>query len=317
MESHSELEGLTFYFTWDVKKLPTYGSEVVAVILGDEWCRLPRYERKVRAIFKCYGTRPAAGWSSLKQPYLNALALLQYLRLHVYRAPGQVHRLINHVNGDDVGVGRTFAIPLGYANQSDLPIKDITARRHDVFFAGSVNHLRHPVWSPKRWLPNPKQRSRKKMIASLTQLKKRRTDLNIALHSTPHFTLGLLERSEDRLEENVTGNSYSQEMMDTKICVAPRGASLETFRFFEGMRYGCVVITEALPSRWFYDGAPAIRIDNWNRLNTVIENLLSDEARLRKKHRQALRWWEEKCSEEALGRFMAEKLRTTEVAKMT
>jgi hypothetical protein len=40
---------------------------------------------------------------------------------------------------------------------------------------------------------------------------------------------------------------YSEIMADTKICLAPRGSSVESCRFFEGMRQGCVVICNRLP----------------------------------------------------------------------
>ena len=48
--------------------------------------------------------------------------------------------------------------------------------------------------------------------------------------------------------------------MDARVCLAPRGASVETFRVLEGLRAGCVVVGERLPGHWFYDGAPVIQL---------------------------------------------------------
>ena len=46
------------YLTWDTRRLPAYGPRVVAVLLGDEAGRIPRYVDRVRAVFKSYGVRP-------------------------------------------------------------------------------------------------------------------------------------------------------------------------------------------------------------------------------------------------------------------
>ena len=92
--------------------------------------------------------------------------------------------------------------------------------------------------------------------------------------------------------------------METKICLVPRGTSFETFRFFEALRYGCVVVTEALPSRWFYKGAPVIQITDWSELEKILEKLLSDKQVLQEKHQESLNWWHKKCSEETVGAYI-------------
>ena len=125
-------------------------------------------------------------------------------------------------------------------------------------------------------------------------------------HPAWHFDLKITEsykaiRSADPVE-------YSDRVMNTKISMAPRGTSFETFRFFEALRSGCIVISEFLPSGWFYDGAPAIRLSNWSELGPTLQRLLSDPAALEKMHQDSLDWWREKCSESALGAYIASKL---------
>ena len=51
----------TSHLTWDSRRLPAYGERVVAVVLGDEVGRIPRYADRVRAVFKSYGIRPVLG----------------------------------------------------------------------------------------------------------------------------------------------------------------------------------------------------------------------------------------------------------------
>jgi hypothetical protein len=93
--------------------------------------------------------------------------------------------------------------------------------------------------------------------------------------------------------------------MASRVCLAPRGNSVETFRLFEGMRYGCVVVCDPQPRRWFYDGAPVVTVTRWRDLPRILDGLLSDEAGLRQRHEATLAWWRERCGEDALGAFMA------------
>ncbi len=103
-------------------------------------------------------------------------------------------------------------------------------------------------------------------------------------------------------------DDYSRRLMDARVCLAPRGASVETFRVLEGLRAGCVVVCEPLPDHWFYAGAPVIGLDRWSQLEGTLERVLNDPQELVRLHRASLTWWRERCSEEAMGRFMANRL---------
>lgn len=318
MEQSLLLEGLTFYLTWNIQTLPSYGQDVVAVVLGEEWSRIPKYFNRVRALFKCYGTRLPLGGNFFTNPsYLNFLSLVRYLRIQVHRVPGVVHYVAEktkaYLRSDKAREGAIFDIPVGYANQAELPMKPITSRRYDLYFSGSVDNQVYPFWKPQRWLQTPKSISRKQMIASVNELKKKRPDLNIEIDITPSFTPRLLNVQK---REGISGGgprarSYSEEMMDTKICLVPRGTTPETPRHYEGMRYGCVLITETLPARWYLDGAPVIQVRDWGELGRVVEELLGDERLLQKKHTETLSWWRSTCSETAVGAFIAEQINAT------
>ncbi len=67
-------------------------------------------------------------------------------------------------------------------------------------------------------------------------------------------------------------------------------------------------MTEALPSRWFYDGAPAIQITDWSKLEGILEKLSENKRLMQEKHQESLNWWKTKCSEAAVGAYIAEKL---------
>ena len=103
-------------------------------------------------------------------------------------------------------------------------------------------------------------------------------------------------------------------MMDTRIALCPRGTSFETFRTFEALRAGCVVVAEALPRRWFYDGAPLVTIGDWRDLGGVLAELLSDREALERRHQASQAWWRDRCSEDALGAYLSDCLNTLDLA---
>ena len=94
---------------------------------------------------------------------------------------------------------------------------------------------------------------------------------------------------------------YAQRLMDSKICLAPRGSVADTSRFFEGLKSGCAVITNPLPDEWYYRDAPALQLDSWDELAQTIVPLLADEERLEAMHTQSLAYWDKVCGEKALG----------------
>jgi hypothetical protein len=303
MEKHLHVSGLVFYITWDqIDELPSYGKNVVVIILGDEWYRIPKYPHKVGAIFKCIGTHPILGCNPfLKPSYLNILTLIQFLRILTFRLPGLLnynfHKLKSLLFGT-VKVAPIYEIPLGYNNSKDLPIKDIEERLYDAYFSGSVMHVPYSLWSLKRWLGTPKTLARQLMVASLSNFKKKHPNFNVELAITPGY----------HARTSKDANSYPETMMNTKICLVPRGTSFETTRLFEGMKYGCIVVTEALPSRWYLDGSPAIQIKDWQDLEAILEKLLKNKQLMEKIHQDSLDWWNTKCSEVVVGDYIASSL---------
>lgn len=310
-EKRLEVDGLVFYLTrlpWRGKhELPSYGKNVVAIILKDEWYRIPTYSHKVRTVFKCYGSPPVLGCNPVLRPsYINFLSLVQFLKIYLFYLPGwlkfQLYKFKGCLNcGTDLNtanISSIHPIPLGYYKQLDLPIKSIKDRQYDIFFDGSVVNRIYPVWSLKHWIDTPKSLSRKKMLTNLKKIQKKHPGLKIELSITSNFRASSCNDS----------NHYSKKMMDAKICLVPRGTTLETHRFFEALRYGCVLVTENLPSRWFYDGSPAIQVKDWNDLEKALEKLIVNESCIQEKHQESLSWWQDKCSEAAVGAYIAEKL---------
>ena len=121
-ERAATVGGLTFYVTWSVRELPSYGDDVVAILMGDEWCRFPYYLGKVRAVFRSHANWPMyTGNLAHGVTYSNAIAGVQFLRLHLKGLPGRLSYLKRVLEGLPVAT-ETHLIPLGYANQAALPV---------------------------------------------------------------------------------------------------------------------------------------------------------------------------------------------------
>lgn len=314
MERHLARRGWTVYLIWRLDELPSVGPDVIAVVMGDEWSRVPAYAHQIAATFKCYGTSlPLGSRMPWRPSYFNMLLWTKYLRTQWHRLPhlaSQAVRTVSSWRSPNQTTAPIYDFPLGYGNQIELPVRPLNDRPYDLFFAGSVKHARHSVWSPKYWIQNPKAVSRHRMIEEMGTLAQRNPSVTIKLSTTSEFAWNAVFYGKPNTEGLLDAETYSHHMMNSKMCLVPRGTSPETFRFFEALRYGCILLTEPLPSRWFYDGAPVIEIDDWSRLGDVVQALLAAPERLQKLHEASLDWWTRVCSEEAVGRFMAERLNT-------
>jgi hypothetical protein len=282
--------GLTVYLTWDLYELPSYGPDVVAISTGDESAMMPRWADHVGAAFKVYGTRPWLERNPFREPTrLAALAFARYARSWARRVAGGL---------GERGSARVEQLPLGYSNQLDLPLKALRERTTDAFFAGSVEHRAYGRLSPARLAGTPKQIAREEMLAALARYRAARPGARIDVRLTPDYWTSIHDDTEE----------YSRALMDSRICLAPRGANVETFRLFEGLRYGCVVVGEPLPDTWYYRGAPIVQLRRWRDLGGALDALLADPVELEQRHRAALAFWEERCSEAAVARFILDRL---------
>ena len=184
MEERLRTRDLTVYLTWDLRELPSYGDDVVAVVLGDEESRRPVYADSVRAVFKCSGERPWIGSALLRRrTYLSLLIFLQGARRWLRHLPDDLRVLRRRLQGRRPRP--VEHLPLGYYNQLDLPLTDFDARRTAVFFAGSLERMQRSRLSPRRWLRMPKSVARQEMLDALGEYRRRRPEVPLNLRLTP------------------------------------------------------------------------------------------------------------------------------------
>ncbi len=294
LEPKIKNQGLIIYVTaWTVHELPSYGPNVIACILQDEWSRSPIYRDKVKMVFRTCGVSPIVpqvykygGWKDIISNMLGQVRNISR------GSKARVVLFIRSLFGSIIAP--MYNIPLGYYCDEDIenvPIKD---RENDLYFAGSINHVARKGMSIQR----PKKLARDRMTHNLLSIIEGNKDIKVKNVVTNGFGDSIVNDNK----------GYLETMMDTKICPVPRGANLETFRFYEAIRYGCIPVGEVFPDTYFYKDAPILRLKNWSHLENVISPLLKDKDKLEKWHEKVIKWWDDVCSEKATANYMHEKI---------
>lgn len=297
MERHLPEEEIRCYLTWDNDSLPELGPQVVAILIGEEWGMIPRYARHVRLVARVMSRRPFLGvhsWLPLNR--LKVMLAAKYLRNWLFHLrswlryqfppsswPPKVHSRTNIVH-----------LPWGSASLVEVPVKRMRERTRNYYFSGVTVGA---DFGFRKGMGSPKSVARQALVNAIAAIEKKSPYLvsgqTIKVHKT---STGELSDIRD----------YAELLMDSKVCLAPRGSVADTWRFFEGLKSGCAVVTNPMPDEWYYHDAPVIQIERWDELETVLLPLLSDEARLEELHTQSLSYWDQVCGENALGRYLAQ-----------
>jgi len=260
---------LTVVLTSSTTRLPVEGPDVVAVVTSDEASRRPAFAPRIGALFKCYGDRPR---------FTRAPTSKLGLAIFLQEARRRTEALRDPREGPPA-----HPIPLGLVRPLTVEPRPMADRDLDVAFMGSVEDL-------QRRALNAKVLSRRRMLAALPP--------GAHVRVTSGFGASL----------EAGADAYADELGRTKILLSPRGGSVETFRFCEGMLAGCVVVTEPLPPFPFYAGSPAVIVGDWRTLRATVERLLADPEALAQRGAASRRWWDEHLSPQAVGRYMARRL---------
>ncbi len=137
---------LIFYIVWDtetVNELPSYGNNVIVLLLMDEFCELPWYYKKVRFIFKTFGFFP-----QIRIPFRSVTtSLLVKLMRDIFRWTYRCAPTAIRYAPDLLRNKRIMVVPLGYARQVDLPLKSFEKRKYAISFVGSVKQRAYDTLS--------------------------------------------------------------------------------------------------------------------------------------------------------------------------
>jgi hypothetical protein len=310
-------QGFHFHFTANIETVPVTGPKSVVFVMSEENGLLPRYTGSVDAVFKCYGAKfvPAAQWVwNHPSLLMSCLARDAVVFKRILLARWRWWRNQDRARNESVAPATVHHIPLGYHSPPPAELPPWEDRTNDVFFAGSI---RQAVLETKQVLriPNPKQVVRNDMAESLKRLaakKHWRLKLLLAESFVPHAVAwGLATEG-----STITTDEYMREMANSRICLAPRGTSFETFRHYEAASVGCIVVSDKLPNTWFYRNIPFIFVKDWRKIDKVLERLPRELANLRTLHEQTLRWWRDRLSPTALANYVVRVLSRSKTGKL-
>ncbi|MBO32031.1 MAG: hypothetical protein CMM74_03520 [Rhodospirillaceae bacterium] len=197
---------------------------------------------------------------------------------------GDVFMVFKNYRPFDPAPENLRVIPLGCNKDvPDLALRSMPERPVDIFFTGWDNHRESFFTAVDAAYP-----------AGEGQLGGR--DLTIDIGRQKDFRSGM--KPED----------YARRLAETKIALSPRGVSHETFRTYEAMRAGCIVIANRQLPAWYLDGWPVIELDDWQGFGKIVEDILGDEMRLQDLSEQNRTWWQNYCSPEAVAHYVVREL---------
>jgi hypothetical protein len=280
--------GLRFLIT-DVASgaLPLSGPDVVVVCVKDELAVPPAYAGPVGAVFKSYGCdRPFPGWAAGGSLWAHAWTTGSEAAVQARRA---VRLLDARRQAARVGRPPVMDIPLGCLVDPPAVLKPVAARGIDVAFMGSVA-------TPPARPPGP-ARLRLAPAASVKSEARRRLVAELAAMAAEGRGVVHLGPTGSYFESQGRHAEFARTLADTKVLPCPRGNSLETYRLFEAFAFGCIpVLTDPLPPRRYYDGAPVVRVAGWSRLPALLDRLLADPGEMARLQASGQRWWRERAA---------------------
>ena len=193
------------------------------------------------------------------------------------------------------------SIPLGYNNffqDNQIPVNE---RLYNTSFLGALN------------------KNRIQMISELSGINKFliAAGLFFDYQKTLKFLNHYIEwiKRNDKIfltwefNNGIGAKEYCNILRHTKIVLSPRGwVNTETFRLYEAMQYGCIVVTEKLPHRKYYSNIPVVQIDNWEQGFKQIKQILKDDKLLLKLSEEHKQFYKNNLSPEATANIIIKEL---------
>ena len=185
------------------------------------------------------------------------------------------------------------SLQLGYhtqtKNKTIIPIKE---RLFNISFTGCLN------------------RNRISLVSILTNIKTKWLSLGMLFNKklTLKIINGIVKwkypndyyQFNDGFNNGLNEEDYNFILKNTKIALCPKGwVNTETFRLYESMKWGCVVISEELPERSYYKDIPIIKVNNWSEGVRIANELIKDTNELEKLSKQNIQYYKNNLSPEA------------------
>lgn len=208
--------------------------------------------------------------------------------------PGSFHAVFKcHLDQDCVRE-RIFHFPLGYVKDTiEQEVVEFSKRKVKVFFSGNLNTKRVPLYKALSDSSLPDI-----LYGPLIRISKKIP--NLLKREFPDKFPSSYLRFTNGFKKGLNPEEYSKIIYNSQIVLCPGGfLKNETYRHFEALRAGCVIISEKLPETYLYKDAPIIQVENWKEGIEMAEAILESPSLLQQYHQDTLKWWEKVCSEKA------------------
>jgi hypothetical protein len=185
------------------------------------------------------------------------------------------------------------SLQLGYhtetKNKTIIPIKE---RLFGISFTGCLNRNRIQIAStltniPIKWL-------------SLGMVFNKKLTLKIVNGIIKWKYPKDYYQFNDGFNNGLNEEDYNFILKNTKIALCPKGwVNQETFRLYESMKWGCVVISEDLPNRSYYKGIPIIEVKDWSEGIEIANRLIEDTNELERLSKKNIQFYKDNLSAES------------------
>ena len=194
------------------------------------------------------------------------------------------------------------SLQLGYhtqtKNKTIIPIKE---RLFNISFTGCLNRNRIQLASVVSGI------STRTIGLGLLFLKK--FTLKILNNLVKYKSTNDYYQFNDGFNNGLNEEDYNFILRNTKIALCPKGwVNTETFRLYEAMKWGCVVISEELPDRTYYKDIPIIKVKDWNE-GIRIANELIDTDKLEELSKNNIQYYKDNLSPEATAELIIKEIK--------
>jgi hypothetical protein len=179
-------------------------------------------------------------------------------------------------------------------NKTIIPIKE---RLFNTTFVGCLNRNRVQIISEllnvnSKWIALGMLFNKKFTLKVINQILKYK-------YNNDYYQFN------DGFNNGMNGEDYNFILRNTKIALVPKGwVNTETFRLYEAMKWGCVVISEELPTRTYYKDIPIIQVKNWKEGLRIANKLITDILKLERMSKANKEYYKRNLSIEATAKLI-------------
>lgn len=261
---------------------PVYAELPGLKALFEELQKSPLFARFDWVLTHVYADRP----EQLSTP-LTRRTIFLYFSNEDFRVPAyltDLGLLFTPYCWPEIGAANLRALPLGCNGEvPDLPYLPWEERDVDLFYSGHAHKYRKGFYQALQ---------------------------DVLLQFQPGGQeLAALAIWSSRFRGGLSPQLYAEYLSRSKVALIPRGHSAITYRLFEAMRAGCLLLCEELPPAWYLEHCPRVILPpDWHNLGAVLQKIWEDPQWMAQMHLQTRENYLQTCTPPALAGYILKEL---------